>query len=83
MSKAIFVDTTSVFRGSIGDECAQHTHFTFHVHLVAHFRAWRVKASGEVGSEGFPDLPYVVLDALTPGGDHHAGPVSSCRGERQ
>ena len=83
MPKSIFIEPTSMFSGSIGDECEQHTHFTFHVHLGAHFLAWRVKTSGEVGSERLPDLPYVVLDALTPGGDHHAGPVSSSQEEHR
>lgn len=83
MPRPIAVESTSVFRCSIGDECEQHTHFTFQVHSGGHFRAWHVKTGGEVGSGGSPDLPYVVLDALTPRGDHHAGPVSSSLGEHR
>lgn len=83
MSKCIAVHATRVFIRSIGDECAQHTHFNFFLNRYAHFRAWRVKTSGEVGSEQFRDLPCAVLDALTHGGDHHAGPVSSLQGERR
>lgn len=83
MPMPIVVGTRIVFRWSIGADCEQHTHFNFRLHFDAHFRAWRVKTSGEVGSKRFPNLPCVVLDALTHGGDHHAGPVSSLQGERR
>lgn len=83
MSKCIVVEPMMVFDTSNSDECTQHTHFKFLMHLDTHFREWRMKTSGEVGSERFPDLPCAVLDALPHGGDHHAGPVSSLQGARR